>query len=135
MNLYLLKSNLLILNISISVLLFSTGVIPLFLPKDHPSRSNPRMIELMTLFAILLSILLWVLNIYAKKPLFKNNECLQIKPQYHNLSNFKKLNSIYNKPALVLAYSDGYYLIKQGGQLNQINAVEDFKYKRANCSE
>lgn len=133
--LFLIKSNLPILNLISAVISFFIGISPLFMDRESISKQKtPFWVELSAMAFLVFTIFMVSLDYLANMPLYKPETCLKYKSSYLTKLEFIKYYDL-NKKIKIKDIGDSNYLVfnLRTKELYELPVKEDYKYQKVSC--
>lgn len=133
--LYLIKSNLQMINYASAIVSFLIGISPLLMNREAVEKtSRPFLVELSAAFFLIFTIMLIFLDFVSTKPFFKENQCLVLKDKYENKLEFPSYHK--SKVFKVISIGSDVYLLRniRTNDTVETEIKEDFKFRKTLCN-
>lgn len=132
--LILLKKFYTLINFLVAFASFGAGISPLFMDKEKLSQARkPILVEISAMIFVIFTLSTLALEYFVDRPVFKNNNCIQLKSNYLADVEFSELKS----PDLYRIIKTGKdnYLIKnlRNDNILSFPIRKDYQYKRSTC--
>lgn len=132
-SLFLIKENLFLVKFLITAFFLIFGIAPLFIRGMTEAQSKPIVIEITAFVILITTIIVFVLDLTAKRPLFNENDCIALSGYYsETISEFPEINHMLKNKIKIKKIGEDHYLVTNGIVLTQLSTKSDFKYKKCN---